>query len=193
MIKKINVLLERLIAFLLCLLLISACSILPLKKSIFSEDMKNSRKAVVTVTQEHPSNSSSTNTREAIISTDSPNLEAYRTVFTMKDIVDVAATDWAFQALQSLVERYGVVQVYADNTFRGDRATTRYETAHLINSALTELSRTVKAIASDSIRKDDFDKMSNHISASLFQLGTLNSRTDALEARVGTLEKDRKN
>jgi len=39
---------------------------------------------------------------------------------------DVQPTDWAFQALQSLVERYGCIAGYPDGTYRGNRALTRY-------------------------------------------------------------------
>ena len=44
---------------------------------------------------------------------------------------DVQATDWAFQALQSLVERYGCIAGYPDKTYRG-RPLTRYEFAALL-------------------------------------------------------------
>ncbi|MCY7272707.1 MAG: S-layer homology domain-containing protein [Phormidesmis sp. CAN_BIN44] len=106
--------------------------------------MKNSKKGLVSATQGDPNDFNSfhtVNTRGAIVSTDSPNLEAYKTVFTTKDVTDIAETDWAFQAFQSLLEYHGVVQVYADNTFRGDRAATRYETAHLINLGLTHCTK----------------------------------------------------
>jgi S-layer homology domain len=50
-------------------------------------------------------------------------------VTSVSELSDVQPTDWAFQALQSLVERYGVIAGYKDGTFKGDRALTRYEFA----------------------------------------------------------------
>ena len=154
--------------------------------------MENSRKAVVTVTQEVPHNSSSTNTREAIVSTDAPNLEMYKKLFYMKDIVDVSQDHWAFQDLQSLVDRYDVVQVYTDNTFRGDRAATRYEVAQLLEDALGSMSRRIASSASDLMKKKDFEKMDSRVKESFAELASLRGRADALEARVGTLERNRK-
>ncbi|NJK59016.1 MAG: S-layer homology domain-containing protein [Oscillatoriales cyanobacterium SM2_1_8] len=40
-------------------------------------------------------------------------------VTAVSQLSDVRSTDWAFTALQSLVERYGCVAGYPDRTFRG--------------------------------------------------------------------------
>lgn len=50
-------------------------------------------------------------------------------VTSVSQLSDVQPTDWAFQALQSLVERYGCIAGYPNKTFRGNRALTRYEFA----------------------------------------------------------------
>jgi len=47
-------------------------------------------------------------------------------VTSVSQLSDVQPTDWAFQALQSLVERYGCIAGYPDGTYRGNRALTRY-------------------------------------------------------------------
>ncbi len=57
-------------------------------------------------------------------------------VTSVSQLSDVQPTDWAFQALQSLVERYGVIAGYPDGTYRGNRAMTRYEFAAGLNAAL---------------------------------------------------------
>lgn len=44
-------------------------------------------------------------------------------VNSVSQLSDVKPTDWAFQALQSLVERYGCIVGYPDGTYRGNRAT----------------------------------------------------------------------
>jgi hypothetical protein len=47
-------------------------------------------------------------------------------VTSVSQLSDVQPTDWAFQALQSLVERYGCIAGYPDGTYRGNRAMTPY-------------------------------------------------------------------
>ena len=42
-------------------------------------------------------------------------------VNSVSQLSDVQPSDWAFQALQSLVERYGVIAGYPDSTYRGNR------------------------------------------------------------------------
>ena len=49
---------------------------------------------------------------------------------------DVQPTDWAFQSLQSLVERYGCIAGYPNGTYRGNRTLTRYEFAAGLNAWL---------------------------------------------------------
>ena len=57
-------------------------------------------------------------------------------VTSVSQFSDVQPTDWAFQALQSLVERYGCIAGYPNGTYRGNRAMTRYEFAAGLNACL---------------------------------------------------------
>ena len=57
-------------------------------------------------------------------------------VTSVSQLADVQPTDWAFQALQSLVERYGCIAGYPDGTYRGKRALSRYEFAAGLNACL---------------------------------------------------------
>jgi hypothetical protein len=57
-------------------------------------------------------------------------------VTSVSQLSDVRPTDWAFQALQSLVERYGCIAGYPDRTYRGNRALTRFEFAAGLNACL---------------------------------------------------------
>ncbi|MCC8456036.1 iron uptake porin, partial [Streptomyces rochei] len=54
------------------------------------------------------------------------NTSSMDQVTSVSQLSDVKPTDWAFQALQSLVERYGCIAGYPDGTYRGNRAMTRY-------------------------------------------------------------------
>ena len=61
-------------------------------------------------------------------------------VTSVSQLSDVQPTDWAFQALQSLVERYGCIAGYPNGTFRGNRSATRYEMAAALNACLDQIS-----------------------------------------------------
>jgi hypothetical protein len=57
-------------------------------------------------------------------------------VTSINQFSDVRPTDWAYQALSNLIERYGCVAGYPNGTFKGGQAMTRYEAAALLNACL---------------------------------------------------------
>ncbi|MDJ0800379.1 MAG: iron uptake porin, partial [Calothrix sp. MO_167.B12] len=64
-------------------------------------------------------------------------------VTSVSQFSDVQPTDWAFQALQSLVERYGCIAGYPNGTYRGNRALTRYEFAAGLNACLDRVNELI--------------------------------------------------
>ena len=70
---------------------------------------------------------------------ETPESSELQQVTSVSQLSDVRPTDWAFQALQSLVERYGCIAGYPDGTFRGNRAMTRYEFAAGLNACLDKV------------------------------------------------------
>jgi hypothetical protein len=60
-------------------------------------------------------------------------------VRSVQELSDIQPTDWAYQAVKSLVEKYGVVTGYADRTFRGNRALSRYEFAAVLAVVMTQI------------------------------------------------------
>ena len=114
--------------------------------------------------------------------------EAAEQVTSVSTLSDVKPTDWAFQSLQSLVERYGCISGYPDTTFKGNRALTRYEFAAGL-SACTDRINELIVSTKDSVKKEDlipFRQLQNQFSA---ELSTLRSRVDGIEARQNTVEK----
>jgi Carbohydrate-selective porin, OprB family/S-layer homology domain len=102
-------------------------------------------------------------------------------VTSVSQLSDVQPTDWAFQALQSLVERYGCIAGYPDGTFRGNRAATRYELAAALNACLDQISdrfATKEDLATVKALQEEFKA----------ELATLKGRVDGLEARTKVLE-----
>ncbi|MBW4491586.1 MAG: iron uptake porin [Oscillatoria princeps RMCB-10] len=58
---------------------------------------------------------------------------------SVEELSDVQPADWAYQALKSLVERYGLRLSYPDGTFRGNQPLTRYEFAAVLAEALEKI------------------------------------------------------
>ena len=96
-------------------------------------------------------------------------------VTSISQFSDVKPTDWAYQALSNLIERYGCVAGYPDGTYKGQRAMTRFEAAALLNACLDRVTE-----VTDELKKlmAEFEK----------ELAILKGRVDGLEAKVGVLE-----
>jgi S-layer homology domain len=77
-------------------------------------------------------------------------------VTSVSQLSDVKPTDWAFTALQSLVERYGCIAGYPDKTYRGQRAMTRFEFAAGVNACLDKINEILTAGLADKVSKEDF-------------------------------------
>jgi Carbohydrate-selective porin, OprB family/S-layer homology domain len=110
-------------------------------------------------------------------------------VTSVSQLTDVKPTDWAFQSLQSLVERYGCIAGYPDKTFRGNRALTRYEFAAGLNACMDRISELIGAGTADLVKKDDLEALKKLQEEFAAELATLRGRVDALEGRTATLEK----
>jgi hypothetical protein len=110
-------------------------------------------------------------------------------VTSVSQLSDVSPTDWAFQALQSLVERYGCIAGYPDRIYRGNRALTRYEFAAGLNACLDRINELIAAATTDLVKKEDLETLQKLQSEFAAELATLKGRVDAIEARTTTLEK----
>ncbi len=109
-------------------------------------------------------------------------------VTSVSQLSDVQPTDWAFQSLQSLVERYGCIAGYPDGTYRGNRALTRYEFAAGVNSCLDRINELITAGTDELVQKEDLATLQRLQEEFSAELATLRGRTDALEARTAELE-----
>lgn len=109
-------------------------------------------------------------------------------VTSVSQLSDVQPTDWAFQALQSLVERYGCIAGYPDGTYRGNRAMTRYEFAAGINACLDKIRDSIAKSTDNLAKQDDLIKVQKLQEEFAAEIATLRSRVDVLEARTSELE-----
>ena len=109
-------------------------------------------------------------------------------VTSVSQFSDVQPTDWAFQAVQSLVERYGCIAGYPNGTFRGNRAMTRYEFAAGLNACLDRVNELIASATANAVTKEDLatlERLQDEFSA---ELATLRGRVDGLEVRTEELE-----
>jgi hypothetical protein len=101
--------------------------------------------------------------------------ESKNQVTSVNQFSDVLPTDWAYQALSNLVEKYGCVAGYPNGKFKGGNAMTRYEAAALLNACLDRISEVT----------DELQKLLNEFDS---ELTVLTSRVDGLESKVGQLQ-----
>ncbi|MBN4006676.1 iron uptake porin [Nostoc sp. LPT] len=112
-------------------------------------------------------------------------------VTSVSQLSDVQPTDWAFQALQSLVERYGCIAGYPNQTYRGNRAMTRYEFAAGLNACLDRINELIATATGDLVNKQDLATLQKLQEQFAAELATLRGRVDAVEARTAELEANR--
>ncbi|MFK8186274.1 MAG: iron uptake porin, partial [Phormidesmis sp.] len=102
-------------------------------------------------------------------------------VTSVSELSDVQPSDWAFTALQRLVEEYGCLEGYPDRTYRGNRALTRYEFAAGLNACLD----VVLQLIGDNAELDSIRRLQDEFAA---ELSTIRGRVDTIETDVAELE-----
>ena len=110
------------------------------------------------------------------------------TITAVSALADVQPTDWAFSALQSLIERYGVIAGYPDRTFRGNRTLSRYEFAAALQGAIARLEQLLETNTANSIPKSDLLVLQRLQEEFATDLAALQGKVDLLEARTAELE-----
>ncbi len=112
-------------------------------------------------------------------------------VTSVSQLKDVQPTDWAFPALQALVERYGCIAGYPNGTFRGNRALSRFEFAAGLNACLESVSQMTQIAKSDRLRREDLATLQKLQSEFAAELATLGGRVDNLETRTAEIQASR--
>ena len=114
--------------------------------------------------------------------------EALDQVTNVTQLSDVRPTDWAYEALRSLVERYGCIAGYPDGTYRGNRAMSRYEFAAGVNACLQQIERIIQTSTETFVTKTDLETLQRLTDEFRTELTALGTRVDKLEGRVAFLE-----
>jgi hypothetical protein len=109
-------------------------------------------------------------------------------VSSVSELTDVDPNSWAFQALKSLVERYGCIEGYPSKKYLGNRPLSRYEFAAGLNACLDKVGEQIAAATSNLATKDDLATAQRLQEEFKTELATLKGRVDALEAKTKELE-----
>jgi len=96
-------------------------------------------------------------------------------VSSITQLSDVKPTDWAYQALSNLVERYGCVAGYPNGTYGGQKSMTRFEAAALLNACLDRVTEVT----------DELQRLLTEFNQ---ELGVIRGRVAKLETQVGQLQ-----
>ncbi|WP_019508313.1 iron uptake porin [Pleurocapsa sp. PCC 7319] len=107
-------------------------------------------------------------------------------VTNVNQLRDVSPTDWAYEALRSLVDRYGCIAGFPNQTYRGSQALTRYEFAAGLNSCLNQIERLIAS--SEAVSAEDLETINRLTQEFEAELATLGGRVDELESRTAILE-----
>ncbi|WP_448267521.1 iron uptake porin [Nostoc sp. DSM 114159] len=118
-------------------------------------------------------------------------------VTSVSQLQDVQPSDWAFGALQSLVERYGCIAGYTDGTYLGNRSISRYEFAAGLNACLEKINDAMPAAVTERSRSAGYaypnNKINtvNHEDLILLQRlqGEFKAELQQLQQRVEVVEK----
>ena len=118
---------------------------------------------------------------EADVENDSMNQ-----VTNVNQLRDVSPSAWAYEALRSLVNRYGCIAGYPNQTYRGNQALSRYEFAAGLNSCLNQIERLVAS--SEAVIREDIELIGRLTQEFEAELATIGGRVDSIEGRTAFLE-----
>ena len=116
---------------------------------------------------------------------DIPN-EDLGQITNVNSLRDIAPTDWAYSALRSLVDRYGCIAGFPNQTFRGSQPLSRYEFAAGLNSCLNQIERLIAS--NESVASEDLATLQRLEQDFAVELEALGARVDELESRTAVVE-----
>lgn len=107
-------------------------------------------------------------------------------VTNVNQLRDVSPSDWAYEALRSLVDRYGCIVGFPNQSYRGDKPLSRYEFAAGLNSCLNQIERLIAS--SEAVFREDLDTIKRLSQEFEAELATISERIEIIEGRTAFLE-----
>jgi hypothetical protein len=109
-------------------------------------------------------------------------------VNSVSQLGDVQPSDWAFGALQSLVERYGCIAGYTDGTYLGNRSISRYEFAAGLNACLEKINEAMANNKLNTVNNQDLILLQRLQGEFQAELQQLQQRVEVVENRTTELQ-----
>ena len=107
-------------------------------------------------------------------------------VTNVSQLRDVSPGDWAYEALRSLVDRYGCIVGFPDQSYQGTKSLSRYEFAAGLNSCLNQIERLIAS--SEAVLQEDLQNIARLTEEFQAELAAIAGRIDNLEGRISFLE-----
>ena len=104
---------------------------------------------------------------------------------SIEQLQDIQPTDWSYQALKDLIERYGCISGFTNNTYRGEQTISRAEFAAGLNTCLNKLET---VIINTEVPQADVDTVLRLMQEYQSDLAILQGKTDGSQARLLDLE-----
>ncbi len=109
-------------------------------------------------------------------------------VTSVSQLEDVQPSDWAFVALQSLVERYGCIAGYPDSTYLGNRTISRYEFAAGLNACLERINEVIANNKINPVNNQDLIQLQRLQAEFQGELQQLQKRLETVQERTDELQ-----
>jgi hypothetical protein len=107
---------------------------------------------------------------------------------TVDDLSDVPANHWAKPALENVMDKHEVLSGYPNNTFKGNKPTSRWEMAAALNSLLASVGKDIARLELEKGDKAQLETLCKLQQDLREQLITLAKDTEALEGRVAVAD-----
>lgn len=114
------------------------------------------------------------------------NFSVTNQVTPVSQLVDIKTTDWSFQALNLLIERYEIKVNFDDNLW-SNHSLNRYQFATLIKITIDHLTHLIIKKNSDLVRQEDLATIQRLQSEFAMELATLSNRVNNLEIKTNQL------
>lgn len=120
------------------------------------------------------------------LTTDEQPLDPLGEINGVKDLRDISPTDWAYEALVNLADRYNCLVGFPNKTYRGYQQVSRLEFASGLNACLDKIE--IGIGSSQDIAATDIETLLKLMQQFQSELAILRGETDGLTARVAELE-----
>ncbi|WNZ23835.1 S-layer homology domain-containing protein [Leptolyngbya sp. NK1-12] len=102
-------------------------------------------------------------------------------VTSTSQIIDVPNNHWAYEAIRTMVEKFGALTTYPDRTFRGNNQVSRYEFAAVLNATLDQVVELIGSSSAELASKQDLESLQAIYTEASVMLSTLEQRLMGFE------------